>query len=412
MKCVTALSLLVLASGLGAQGSVLEMRLVASPDYSAESVEFDLAKEQLRLRAWLDARGNRARVDGDPQAIREFNEAKPGQGGALSPHLHWYPRVIRAVPEEPLRWSGARFSFAVPLFTEEEYRTAPMDTDATLVELLPINMHATHFTDRDLDLGKFRAIQDAEVGAPAIEYRIAAKRREAYADWTEQNIGNSCAILVDGEVVNATVFATRIVGTGIITGAFSMAEATELARRLRGEAASAAPTTTVVKGAEEGPIPAGADPADIRAMQGAEAMLVAEARLREMIESGELGGVDQIVTFEEISAWLYEDGLLGMPEPIEQLDGSQVLMTGFMLPIDEVENIREFLLVQSLWSCCYGQPPDINGIVRVVMKGDARIDYQFDPIKVVGKFEVSATTEDGYCVDIYQLYADSVEIIR
>jgi hypothetical protein len=42
-------------------------------------------------------------------------------------------------------------------------------------------------------------------------------------------------------------------------------------------------------------------------------------------------------------------------------------MTGFMLPIDEVENIKEFLLVQSLWSCCYGQPPDINGIVRVVM---------------------------------------------
>jgi hypothetical protein len=83
-----------------------------------------------------------------------------------------------------------------------------------------------------------------------------------------------------------------------------------------------------------------------------------------------------------------------------------------MLPIDEVENIKEFLLVQSLWSCCYGQPPDINGIVRVVMKGDKRIGYKYDPIKVTGQFKVVASYEDGYCIDIYQLHADDVEVIK
>ena len=141
-------------------------------------------------------------------------------------------------------------------------------------------------------------------------------------------------------------------------------------------------------------------------------MLAAERKLRRMIKEGKIGDVDQILTFEEISSWPYEDGLQGMPKEVRELDGKKVLMTGFMLPIDEVENIKEFLLVQSLWSCCYGQPPDINGIVRVVMKGDRRIDYQFDPIKVVGTFEIEATLEDGYCVDIYQLHADSVEVIR
>ena len=78
---------------------------------------------------------------------------------------------------------------------------------------------------------------------------------------------------------------------------------------------------------------------------------------------------------------------------------------------DSLRIIKEFLLVQSLWACCYGQPPDINGIVRVVMKGDKRVDYQFDPIRVRGTFEVEATLEDGYCIDIFQLHASEVGLI-
>ena len=50
---------------------------------------------------------------------------------------------------------------------------------------------------------------------------------------------------------------------------------------------------------------------------------------------------------------------------LRDLSGKKVLMTGFMLPLDEVQNIKEFLLVQSLWSCCYGTPPDINKLPRL-----------------------------------------------
>ena len=155
--------------------------------------------------------------------------------------------------------------------------------------------------------------------------------------------------------------------------------------------------------------PASADPEDIRAMRSAQQMIAAESRLKKLITAGELEGVDQLLTFEEISSWPYIDGLEGMPKEVKELDGKKVMMVGFMLPIDEVENIKEFLLVQSLWACCYGQPPDINGIVRVVMTGDNRCDYHYDPIKMVGKFKVEAYMEDGYCVDIYQLHVDKIE---
>ena len=61
---------------------------------------------------------------------------------------------------------------------------------------------------------------------------------------------------------------------------------------------------------------------------------------------------------------------------------------------------------------CYGQPPDINGIVRVVMPKGKTTDYFFDPIKIIGTFKVEATVLDGYCVDIYQLQVESLEAIR
>jgi hypothetical protein len=101
-----------------------------------------------------------------------------------------------------------------------------------------------------------------------------------------------------------------------------------------------------------------------------------------------------------------------MPKKVKDLHGKKVLMSGFMLPIDEVRDIKEFLLVQSLWSCCYGQPPDINGIVRVVMPKGKTTDYFFDPLKIIGTFKVEATSIDNYCVDIYQIEVESLEALK
>ena len=166
------------------------------------------------------------------------------------------------------------------------------------------------------------------------------------------------------------------------------------------------------KPAGDQPMPTGTDPADLAAMKSAEQMLEAERKLAKMIKEGKITGLDKIVPFDELTAWPYEDGLKGMPKRVKELDGKRVLMTGFMLPIDEVQNIKEFLLVQSLWSCCYGQPPDINGIVRCVMPKKKTSDYFFDPLKLIGTFKVEATVMDGYCVDIYQLHVESLEAIR
>ncbi|MCA8973895.1 MAG: DUF3299 domain-containing protein [Planctomycetes bacterium] len=159
-------------------------------------------------------------------------------------------------------------------------------------------------------------------------------------------------------------------------------------------------------------LPKGTDPADLAAMRSAEAMLAAEKKLQAMIAAGKIAGVDRVLQFGELGGWQYTKGLEGMPEKVRRLDGSKVLMLGFMLPIDEVEDIDEFLLVESLWSCCFGQPPDINGIVRCVMPKDKKLDYRFEPLKIVGRLKIAATELDGYCVDIYQLHVDYVEVLQ
>ena len=391
----------------------VEYRLVAKPDAERSGPKFEMDREVLRLRAWLNVTGNRDAVRLLPQRVREFNLMSPERGGSLNRDLHWFPHSVSADRDDPKKWERAFFDNipgVMPLFAAEDFAKGPQNPTSRLVELVPVDMRAGSFSDLDFEAGSVRAGADPDSGRPALFYTIAEDSREAFGDWTEKHIDRVVTVLIDGQVRTVSTLRGRITMSGVIVG-LNESENWALARAI-GDRVLAGQGATEVIGAGDGMTPSGSDPADLRAMQGAQAMLAAERRLRELLDAGKIEGVDKILTFEEIESWPYEDGLLGMPPKVKALDGTEVLMTGFMLPIDEVENIKEFLLVQSLWSCCYGQPPDINGIVRVVMQGDARLDYQFDPIKVIGTFRVEATYEDGYCVDIFQLDASSVEVIR
>jgi hypothetical protein len=418
-RCLIAAVLLPVAAAQDplAEPVLLEMRPVATAAYDEAGARFDLDAERARLEQWLALGENRAMVRERPEKIRLFNWLAASRGGPLQPQLRWYPYLVRPA-KDGKSWD---FSFsrhhrgvtAVPVFDETEFAADPKASDSRLVELLAVNMHAPRFSQDDLDPGSIKAGVGPDDGRPAVYYAIKPDRAAAFGEFSERFVRQSLAIIVDDIVVSAPIIMSRLPAQGVIVGGFSREAADRLAAGL---IASVAPrpssAATSVSGGEASAVPAGADPADLRAMQGAQAMLAAEQRLRDMVRAGKIAGIDRILSFEEISSWPYEDGIKGMPEQLESLNGRNVLMTGFMLPIDEVENIKEFLLVQSLWSCCYGQPPDINGIVRVVMKGNARLDYQFDPLKVVGTFRIGATFEDGYCVDIYQLEADSVEVIK
>jgi len=58
------------------------------------------------------------------------------------------------------------------------------------------------------------------------------------------------------------------------------------------------------------------------------------------------------------------------------------------MPLTEVKNITQFLLVPSLWGCCYGQPPAVNHIVVVKMPPGQTTKFYDDVIRIRGEFNV------------------------
>ncbi len=164
-------------------------------------------------------------------------------------------------------------------------------------------------------------------------------------------------------------------------------------------------------GKKKVPIPEGASEGDIRAIRGANAMLEAEKKLPKILKKMKIKGGIPFLPFDKIDAWPYEDGFKGMPKDLKKWDQKRVVMAGFMFPIDEVEDIHEFFLVKSLWSCCYGTPPDVNGLVKVIVKGKKGIPYYYDPILLVGTFRLKKVLDEDFCVAIYELEAEVVKVL-
>jgi hypothetical protein len=106
-------------------------------------------------------------------------------------------------------------------------------------------------------------------------------------------------------------------------------------------------------------------------------------------------------------------GITRVPEALEAVDGQRVTMVGFLMPLYEFDDMEQFLLVGSHWSCCFGIPPGMNGAVNVTLeKGHAGMPNTMEPLKVVGTFRVKEVKEEGWLVSIYSLDDARAELIE
>lgn len=125
--------------------------------------------------------------------------------------------------------------------------------------------------------------------------------------------------------------------------------------------------------------------------------------------AGKLGSVDRLLTFDQVGAWTYVDGLQGIPAEVKALDGLTVVMVGYLLPID-VDSLENLIVESPTQMEVVGAPPT-NRMVRVVMASPPDTHLFGLPVMVVGKFSVRAAIADGYCLDIYQIDAQRVESV-
>lgn len=98
-----------------------------------------------------------------------------------------------------------------------------------------------------------------------------------------------------------------------------------------------------------------------------------------------------------------------IPQDVKAMDGATVRLHGFMIPMDQAENISKFALVPSLFACCYGQPPQIQHTIVVNCPKGKAMSYYPDEIVVEGKLKVGEKKDDGFIVSIFEVDTTSVK---
>lgn len=98
-----------------------------------------------------------------------------------------------------------------------------------------------------------------------------------------------------------------------------------------------------------------------------------------------------------------------LPEDVKALDGAKIRTHGFMIPLDQADNITEFALVPSLFACCFGQPPQVQHTMVVHTPKGKSVGYFPDEIVIEGTLVVSEKKEDGLIVSVFEVNCNSVK---
>lgn len=96
--------------------------------------------------------------------------------------------------------------------------------------------------------------------------------------------------------------------------------------------------------------------------------------------------------------------------PAFALQGKQVSIPGFMVPLEDDENeVTEFLLVPYAGACIHTPPPPPNQMVYVKMDRNLKVKMSFvDPIVVTGQLKIS-TIVSPYGDVSYTLTGENVK---
>jgi hypothetical protein len=131
---------------------------------------------------------------------------------------------------------------------------------------------------------------------------------------------------------------------------------------------------------------------------------------RKPIPAPKDGEVPEFLNIKDLGNFEY-DGEKGggIPADVKALSDKPIRIRGFMIPLDQSENISQFALVPSLFACCFGQPPQIQHTIIVKTPKGKTISYYPDELLIEGKLKVDEKKEDGFVVSVFEMSATSVK---
>ncbi len=109
------------------------------------------------------------------------------------------------------------------------------------------------------------------------------------------------------------------------------------------------------------------------------------------------GGVtEELWQDPEFIRQVEQSGLVTVP----QLDGKNIRITGFMVPLEvdfgEAETVNEFVLVPSAGMCMHVPPPPPNQLMLIKLSQPERIRSMYQPIGVNGIITIKPPLEDAF----------------
>lgn len=135
------------------------------------------------------------------------------------------------------------------------------------------------------------------------------------------------------------------------------------------------------------------------------AVLVSGLALTACGESPRVAPAPHVLAFDDLGD-AYE--LADVPEDVRRLSGERVEMAGYLCNLGGTEALLVASMDRSGCAVCM---PGVSRSVRVIFPLSSP-SLITERVRVTGAFRVSATMQEGYCVDLFQLHADAWEIIK
>ena len=115
-----------------------------------------------------------------------------------------------------------------------------------------------------------------------------------------------------------------------------------------------------------------------------------------------------VLYFSTLAEWAFSKiAPTRCPPAVTAVDGQWVKLVGFMFPLQDTADMKEFCLLRSTQTCCYGPMPQFNQYVLVETPQPVKFE-RFAPVAVQGVFRVDPRPDENY---IYRIEATSVRSV-
>lgn len=114
-------------------------------------------------------------------------------------------------------------------------------------------------------------------------------------------------------------------------------------------------------------------------------------------------GVIPELAIKDLGNFPYDDEKGGVPPDVAALDGTQIRLTGYMLPAFQTDQIKTFTLVADVYECCFGQPPGVEHMINVVLPEGKAVPFTYGEIQVTGTLRIVEERRDGYVINLFTI---------